>query len=98
MTLRAPRPPNSVVLVPCCLLAMLSACGDCFFDVSARVTDCNSKAPLSGVTVTSHVDRGMNEGKTLPDASVTAADGTCRVHLNEVCSAWVTLTYRKEGY
>ena len=88
----------SVVLAAYCLLGLFGACGDCFFEVNGKVTDCNSKAPLQGVIVTSHVDRGMNEGKTLPGTSTTTADGTYRVHLNEVCSAWVTLMYRKDGY
>ena len=28
----------------------------------------------------------------------TSADGTYRVHLNEVCDTWVTLQHRKDGY
>jgi hypothetical protein len=77
---------------------LVGACGDCFFEISGKVTDCSSRLPLQGVSITSRVDRGMNAGKTLPATFTSDANGSYSVHLNEVCSAWVTLMYRKDGY
>jgi hypothetical protein len=81
--------------------SLLAACpqapmGDCSLVLHGRLTECGNGGPISGATVSVHVDDGSRE--YWDDRTwMTAADGKFDVSLN-ACDAFITLMFEKPGF
>jgi hypothetical protein len=79
----------------------LSLCTGCdtFFGARGTVTDCGSAAPLPGVIVDVHVDRGFEDRmESLPNVATTDTNGRYGFDINDPSSTWATLTLHVDGY
>ncbi|MES1165656.1 MAG: hypothetical protein ABUR63_07865 [Verrucomicrobiota bacterium] len=78
----------------------LGSCTDCFFRVQGHLVDCATSVPLSGATITAHVDQGMHGARTLPTTFTSDAAGLFKVTTDgtETCDVTVTVTFQKDGY
>jgi Carboxypeptidase regulatory-like domain len=96
--IRCPRHDSHVALLLLALTLALPAC-DTFFDIRGRVTDCGTSAPIAGVSIDVHIDRGFHdEMASLPNEAMTDAGGNYRVGLNSPSDTWATLTFHRDGY
>jgi hypothetical protein len=78
----------------------ISSCADCFFHLQGHLVDCTTNAPLSGATISVHIDQGLHGPRTLPATFTSDAAGLFKVDTGgtEVCDATATLTFQKDGY
>lgn len=96
---RRPPPRNPDRVVAIVFAALLLAACDTFFGVRGRVTDCATLAPLAGVAIDVHVERGFRDRmESLPNEDTTNARGEFQFDINDPESTWATLTFHREGY
>lgn len=80
------------------LASLLPAC-DAFFGVSGRVTDCATGAPIEGVAIDVHVDRGWQDRmESLTNVTKTDAHGKFSFDINDPQQSWATLTLHQPAY
>ena len=82
-------------LVPLAALTFLGGSCDTSFTINATATACDTKEPLAGVEVTTHLHGGFGEQD---HHATTDADGNFNIGLNEPSHADVTVTLEKSGY
>ena len=72
---------------------------DCFFDLQASVTDCDTHVPVAAADVAVTVNRGFDgRSYVLDERIATDGSGKFAIHLNEPCESKVTFTLSKDGY
>jgi hypothetical protein len=88
------RPARAIL----CAAVFVTAC-DCLFIVHGRVTDCVTGAPIAGVSVDVHIDRGLDERvESFPNRTSTDGNGKYTLDINDPCESVATLTFHSQGY
>lgn len=95
---RAPRAAFGVALG--CLCALLASCADCFFTMNGHLVECGTATPVSGASISVHIDEGLHGARTLATTFTSDTVGVFKVTTDgtETCSATATLTISKDGF
>jgi len=83
-----------------CVCALLASCADCVFTMKGHVVECGTTTPVSGASISVHIDAGLHGARTLAMTFTSDAAGMFNVNTNgtELCDSTATLTVTKDGF